>query len=141
MSKNIDKDGLIAYLNLSSKIADYESLLYGSEKELERNELKINDLVSRQNRIRFAEDQRDLFREQIESVLMILVELHQNINFDVNLYFDLVYNLMILVYDRVVSLEKEQPSIASMLKDIGIDDYIKQKIKALLNHTCGGGCG
>lgn len=141
MSKNIDRNGLIAYLNLSSKIADYESLLYSSEKELEKNELKINDLVSRQNRIRFAEDQADLFREQMESLLMILAEHYQDLGFDVNLYFDLVYNLMILEYDRLVNLEKEQPSIAAMLKNIGIDDYIKQKIKALLNHTCGGGCG
>ena len=141
MSNKIDKRKLEDYFNLSKEIAEFESRLYGSAKELEKNEFKISELVKRQNLIRFDENQNDLFREQLESVLRLLAEHFENFGFDNNLYFDLVYNLMVLDYDKFISLDKEQVDIASMLKKIGIDDHIKEKTKALLTHTCGGGCG
>jgi len=137
-SRIIDEKGLKRYISLSKEILQCESMLYESEEELSKNEFKIAGLLDKQNKIRFDEDDNDFFREQLETVLRLLAANFEDFGFDHNLYFDLVYNLMLREYERVISLDKEDDSVAFMLEKIGIDEDIKEKMKAFLAHECGG---
>ena len=139
-SRKIDKTELRNYLGLLSEMAGYEAKLYESIDDLEKNELKISELIERQNKIRYNEDQEDLFREQLEPVIRLLADNYEEFGFDYRLYFDLVYNLMFLEYNRVIRMDQEDQNVSVMLEKIGIDEEIKQKAKAVLTHRCGGEC-
>jgi hypothetical protein len=133
------------YFDYSKEIADRESTLYESVDQLSQEELKIDQVVAAQNRIRFDENENDLFREQLETVITILADGFKGFGFAYDLYFDLVYNLLLLEYEKLDRLSSEK-GVAYMLDEIGITDHLKTKVKALLDHEdemtegCGG-CG
>ena len=138
-SRKINVEDLKSYFYHSKKISDYESGLYESGDQLSQEEFKINKVIEEQNSIRFDEDENDLFRDQLESVIQILSNSYKEIGFEYDLYFDLVYNLLLLEYDRLEMLSNEA-SVVNMLDEIGISGHIKNKVKALLDHEKEG-CG
>ena len=75
----------------------------------------------------------------LKSIIKALAVNYKNFGFDYNLYFDLVYNLMFLEYETVEKLY-HLDGVADMLVDIGIDQYMRDRIKGLLEHEEGGGC-
>ncbi len=132
-SEEIRKEDIKAYLELSKEIADRESTLYESENQLSHEEFKINDIVAKQNKVRFDKNGKDLFRIHLETVIKLLADNFEEFGFEHDLYYDLVYNLMVLEYDRFDQIGNEK-RVAFMLKEIGISEHIKQKVKALLDH-------
>jgi hypothetical protein len=112
---------------------DSEATLYEAGEQLDQEALKIDELTEEQNRIRFDENENDLFSAQMEDVIRFLVKSFGQDNFDNNLYFNLVYNLMLLEYDRFDKIDKEE-SIARMIKAVGVTGDIKNKVKELLDH-------
>lgn len=138
-NKTIKAEDLKRYFDYSRMIANYESVLYESGDQLSQEEFKIDAVIDKQNKIRFDEDENDLFRDQLETVINILANSYKEIGFEYDLYFDLVYNLMLLDYERLDLLSNEA-GVALMLDDIGISGHIKDKVKALLDHE-EEGCG
>jgi hypothetical protein len=96
-------------------------------------------VIDEQNRIRFDKNENDLFRDQVETVIKILTDNYKGLGFEYDLYFDLVYNLLLLEYDRLDMLSNEV-GVGNMLDEIGISGNIKNKVKALLDHE-EEGCG
>ena len=90
-------------------------------------------MIAAQNRIRFDENENDLFRGQVETVIKILADGFKDFGFAYDLYFDLVYNLLLLEYDRLDRLGNEA-GVAYMLDEIGISGHITDKVKAFLDH-------
>jgi hypothetical protein len=135
----IAAEDLKRYLYYSQQIANFESTLYESGDKLSQEEFKINSVIDEQNRIRFDEKENDLFRDQLETVVKILADNYKDMGFEYDLYFDLVYNLLLLEYDRMNMLAKED-GVGHMLDEIGISGHIENKVKALLDHE-EGGCG
>jgi len=129
----INAEDIKRYLAYSKEISDHESTLYESGDELSQRELKIDEVVAAQNRIRFDENENDLFRDQIETVITILADGFKDFGFAYDLYFDLVYNLLLLEYEKLDRLSSEK-GVAYMLDEIGITDHLKNKVKALLDH-------
>ncbi len=138
--RTITENDLKDYFTYSKEIAELESTIYEPGRELSQEESKIDDVVIAQNKIRYYENENDYFRDQLESVIRILVSKYKEFDFDRNIYFDLVYNLLFLEYDRFEKLICED-GINEMLFEIGIDDHLKGKVKELLDHEKGGGCG
>jgi hypothetical protein len=134
----IAAEDLKRYLSYSQQIAHFESTLYESGDKLSQEEFKINSVIDEQNRIRFDEKENDLFRDQLETVVKILADNYKDMGFEYDLYFDLVYNLLLLEYDRMNMLAKED-GVGHMLDEIGISGHIENKVKALLDHEEGGG--
>ena len=137
-NRKITAEDIKRYLDYSKEIEDRESTLYDSENQLSQEEFKIDHVVAAQNKIRFDENENDLFRDQVETVIRVLAHSFRDFGFEYNLYFDLVYNLMLLEYDRLDRLSNED-DVATMLNEIGISGQIKDKAKALLDHE--NGCG
>jgi hypothetical protein len=132
-NEEIRKEDIKDYLELSKEIADRESTLYESDGQLSHEEFKINDVVAEQNKIRFDKNEEDLFRIHLETVIRLLADNFEEFGFEHDLYYDLVYNLMVLEYDRLDQIGNEE-RVAFMLKEIGINEHIRQKVKALLDH-------
>ncbi len=131
----ISKENMKDYLDFSKEIAERESTLYESGDQLSQEEFKINDVVAEQNKIRFSDNEEDLFRIHLETVIRLLADNFEEFGFDYDLYYDLVYNLMILENDRFEQIDDEE-RVAYMMQEIGISEHIKQKVKALLDHEC-----
>ncbi len=129
----LSSDDVKNYCVYSKEIADLESTLYEPGRELEKEESKITDVVAAQNKIRFDEDEKDLFRDQAETVIRTLTANYKEFGFDFNIYFDLVYNLLLHEYERVDKLLNED-GVAAMFYAIGISDDLKNKVKLLLDH-------
>lgn len=138
--RTINTEDIKRYFAFSKEIDALESTLYVPGNELNREESKITDVVEEQNKIRFDEDEKDLFRDQLENVILTLTSNYKEFGFDRNIYFDLVYNLLFLEYDRFEKLIREN-GVNEMLYEIGIDDYLKGRVKALLDAEKEGGCG
>jgi hypothetical protein len=138
-NRTITADDLKRYFSYSERISDFESTLYESGDKLSQEEFKINSVIDEQNRIRFDENENDLFRDQLETVTKILADNYKDMGFEYDLYFDLVYNLLLLEYDRLNILAKDV-GVAHMLDKIGISGHINDKVKALLDHEKEG-CG
>jgi len=136
----LSPDDIKSYFAYSKEIAELESTIYEPGRELTLEESKITDVVAAQNKIRFEEDEKDIFRDQLENVIRTLASNYKEFGFDGNLYFDLVYNLLFLEYDRFEKLTSED-RINEMLCEIGIDDYLKGRVKSLLDSEKEGGCG
>src|SRR4030042_6423751 len=100
-NRKITAEDIKRYLDYSKEIEDRESTLYESGDQLSEEEFKINDLVAEQNKIRFNKNENDLFRDQVETVIRVLANSFRDFGFEYNLYFDLVYNLMLLEYNRL----------------------------------------
>ena len=138
--RTLSTEDIKKYFAFSKEIDALESNLYVPGKELSREESKITEVVEEQNKIRFDKDEKDLFRDQLENVIKTLASNYKEFGFDRNIYFDLVYNLLFLEYERFEKLIRED-GVSEMLYEIGIDDYLKERVKALLEHEKGGGCG
>jgi hypothetical protein len=138
--KTVAEEDIRNYLAYSKEINEIESTLYESGDELSQEESRIEKIVKSQNKIRFDNDEKDIFRDQLEHVIRTLASNYKNYDFEHNIYFDLVYNLLLLEYDRFETLIRED-GINKMLQDIGIDEHLKGRIKALLDHEKEGGCG
>ncbi len=136
----VNSSDIKSYFTYSKKIEELESTIYEPDRELSQEESKITDLITAQNKIRFDDDEKDLFRDQLENVIRTLTSNYKDFGFDRNIYFDLVYNLLFLEYDRFEELCKED-GVNEMLYAIGIENHLKEKIKSLLEHEKGGGCG
>ncbi len=132
-NEEIRKEDIKDYLELSKEIAERESTLYESDGQLSHEEFKINDVVAEQNKIRFDKNEEDLFRIHLETVIRLLADNFEEFGFEHDLYYDLVYNLMVLEYNRFDQIGNEE-RVAFMLKEIGINEHIRQKVKALLDH-------
>jgi len=140
-NRTITAEDLKKYFSYSETISDFESTLYESGDQLNQEEFKINNVIDEQNRTRFDENENDLFRDQLETVMKILADNYKVMGFEYDLYFDLVYNLLLLEYDRMNMLADEA-GVEHMLDEIGISGRINDKVKALLDHEKeGGGCG
>jgi hypothetical protein len=140
-NRTITAEDLKKYFSYSETISDFESTLYESGDQLNQEEFKINSVIDEQNRTRFDENENDLFRDQLETVIKILADNYKDMGFEYDLYFDLVYNLLLLEYDRMNMLANED-GVGHMLDEIGISGHIDDKVKALLDHEKeGGGCG
>lgn len=138
-NKIINASDLKNYFDHSSKIAELEETIYETGDKLSQEEFKIENVVAAQNSIRFDENGNDLFRDQVENVIMTLAANYKVYGFENELYFDLVYNLLIQEHDRLEKLIKDG-GVSSMLEDLKITDHLKQRIKALLDHEREG-CG
>jgi hypothetical protein len=138
-NKMISANDLKSYFGHSKKIAELEATLYETGNKLSQEESKIENVVSAQNKIRFDDNGNDLFRDQVENVIQTLAANYKVYGFDKELYFDLVYNLLMQEYERVEKLIKED-GVSNMLQDLKITDHLKEKIKALLDHEKEG-CG
>ncbi len=138
--RTITETDLKDYFTYSKEIAELESTIYEQDRELSQEESKIDDVVIAQNKIRYDDDENDHFRDQLEHVVRTLTSKYKEFGFDHNIYFDLVYNLLFLEYDRFEKLTHEE-GINEMLSDVGLDDHLKGKIKDLLDHEKEGGCG
>ena len=139
-SRTIDIEDLKRFFSYSETISAFESTLYESGDRLSQEEFKINSVIDDQNRIRFDENENDLFRDQLETIVKILADNYEDLGFEYDLYFDLVYNLLLLEYDRMNVLADED-GVGHMLEEIGISGHINKKVKALLDHEEEGGCG
>ena len=131
--RSVSAEDIRSYFAHSKEIADLESTLYESGNELSQEESKITAVVAAQNKIRFDEDDNDLFRDQLETVIRTLTANYKEFGFDYNLYFDLVYNLLLLEYERVDKLTEED-GVEAMFYDIEIHEHLKGKVKSLLDH-------
>ncbi len=129
----VSSDDIRSYFVYSNDIKKLESNLYESGSDLTQEESKITNLVAAQNKIRFGEDEKDLFREQVETVIKTLASNYKEFGLDHNLYFDLVYNLLFLEYERVDKLTNED-GVKTMFHEIGIRNDLKEKVKSLLDH-------
>ena len=129
----INAEDIRKYFAYSKEIADHESTLYESGDRLSQREYKIDRVLEAQNRIRFDENENDLFRDQAEKVIKILADGFKDFGFENDLYFDLVYNLLLLEYDRLDRMS-DDTNVAYMFEEIGISGHIKDKVKALLDH-------
>lgn len=138
-NRTITAEDLKRYFSYSETISGFESTLYESGDRLSQKEFRINSVIDEQNRIRFDKNENDLFRDQVETVIKILADNYKGIGFEYDLYFDLVYNLLLLEYDRLDMLSNEA-GVGHMLDEIGISGNIKNKVKALLDHE-EEGCG
>lgn len=138
-NRTITAEDLKRYFSYSETISGFESTLYESGDQLSQKEFRINSVIDEQNRIRFDKNENDLFRDQVETVIKILADNYKGIGFEYDLYFDLVYNLLLLEYDRLDMLSNEA-GVGHMLDEIGISGNIKNKVKALLDHE-EEGCG
>ena len=136
MERIIGSEELRNYIALSEKMAEMESKLYEAGDQLSQEEFKIEQVMAQQNKIRFDEQENDLFRKQMESILKTLAANYKDFGFDNNLYFDLVYNLIFLEFEKFDSLYQAD-GVKDMLTDIGIDQYMRDRIKGLLEHECG----
>ena len=121
------------YLRIAKEMEDREDDLYETGEALEQEELKIDGLAAEQDRIRFDDQGRDLFRDHTEDVIRFLARSFEQGDFNHNLYFNLAYNLLILEYDRFDKIDRQEP-IARMMKAIGITGHIKNRVKELLDH-------
>jgi len=130
--RTITENDVKNYLRIAKQMEDREGTLYETGEELDHEALSIDKLTAEQNRIRFDEDENDLFRDQMEDVIGFLVKSFGRDDFDNNLYFNLIYNLMLLEYDRFDKIDKEEP-IARMMKAVGVTGHIKNKVKDLLD--------
>ena len=137
--KVISAGDLKKYFAYSKEIAELESTLYESGDKLSQVELKIENVVAEQDKIRFDEDGNDLFRDQVKTVIPTLAANYKAFGFDNDLYFDLVYNLLIQEHERVEKLIKDD-GVASMFDHIKITDYLNERVKALLDHEKEGSC-
>ncbi len=131
--RSVNLDDIRSYFVYSNDIKNLESTLYESGKDLTQEESKITNLVAAQNKIRFGEDEKDRFRDQVETVIRALALKYKRFGFDHNLYFDLVYNLLFLEYERVDKLTNED-GVKTMFHEIGIRKDLKEKVKSLLDH-------
>ena len=138
-NRTITAEDLKRYFSYSETISHFESTLYESGDQLSQKEFRINSVIDEQNRIRFDKNENDLFRDQVETVIKILTDNYKGLGFEYDLYFDLVYNLLLLEYDRLDMLSNEV-GVGNMLDEIGISGNIKNKVKALLDHE-EEGCG
>jgi len=132
-NSKIGVEDIKKYFDYSKEIADREATLYENEDQISQEELRIDQVVAEQNRIRFDENENDFFRDQVETVIKILADHFEEFGYGYDLYFDLVYNLLLLEYERVDLLSNEE-SVAYMFNQIGINDDLKNKVKALLDH-------
>ncbi len=132
-NRSINVEDIRKYFDFSKEIEDRESVLYESGDKLSQKEYKINEVVAAQNKIRFDDNENDLFRDQVETVITNLADKFKEFGFEYSLYFDLVYNLLMLEYDRIDRLSKEE-GVAYMLNEIGISGHIKDKVRSLLEH-------
>lgn len=132
--KTINADDIKRYLSFSHDIAEMEATLYESGDKLDQEESKINDLVAEQDKIRFDQDENDLFSDQLETVIEILAANYKEYGFDYNLYFDLVYNLLLLEYGKMDQLKNRNKVVADMFDDIEITGHLKDRVKSLLDH-------
>ncbi len=132
-NRAITENDVRNYLRIAEQMEDRESTLYEAGEQLDQEALKIDKLTAEQNRIRFDENENDLFRDQMEAVIRFLGKSFGQDDFENNLYFNLVYNLMLLEYDRFDKIDTEE-SIARMMKAVGVTGDIKNKVKELLDH-------
>ena len=132
-NRTISENDVRNYLRIAKLMEDSEATLYEAGEQLDQEALKIDKLTEEQNRIRFDENENDLFSAQMEDVIRFLGKSFGQDDFDNNLYFNLVYNLMLLEYDRFDKIDKEE-SIARMIKAVGVTTDIKNKVKELLDH-------
>ena len=132
-NRTISENDIRNYLSIAKQMEDSEATLYEAGEQLDQEALKIDKLTEDQNRIRFDENENDLFRNQMEDVIRFLVKSFGQDDFENDLYFNLVYNLMLLEYDRFDKIDKEE-SIARMIKAVGVTGDIKNKVKELLDH-------
>jgi len=132
--KIISDEDIKRYLSFSKKIADLEETLYESGNQLDKEESRISNLVAEQNKIRFDKDDNDLFGDQLETVISTLAKSYREFGFDYNLYFDLVYNLLLLDYERMDRLKNRNKGVADLFDDIKISGHLKDKVKSLLDH-------
>jgi hypothetical protein len=132
--KTINADDIKRYLTFSNNIAEMEETLYESGDKLDQEESKINDLAAEQDKIRFDQDENDLFIKQLETVIETLAANYKEYGFDYNLYFDLVYNLLLLEYGRMDQLKNRNKVVADMFDDIEITGHLKGRVKSLLDH-------
>ncbi len=130
-NRTITENDVKNYLSIAKQMEDREATLYEAGEQLDQEALKIDKLAAEQNRIRF-DNENDLFRDQMEDVIGSLVKSFGRDDFENNLYFNLVYNLMLLEYDRFDKIDKEEP-IARMMKAVGVTRHIKNKVKELLD--------
>jgi len=131
-NRTITENDVRNYLSIAKQMEDREYTLYEAGDQLDQEALKIDDLTAEQNRIRFDENENDLFRDQIEDVIRFLGKSFGQDDFENNLYFNLIYNLMLLEYDRFDKIDKEE-SISRMMKAVGVTGHIKNKVKELLD--------
>ena len=131
-NRTITEHDVRNYLRIAKQMEDREATLYETGEELDHEALEIDELTAEQNRIRFDEDENDLFRDQMEDVIGFLVKSFGRDDFEKNLYFNLLYNLMLLEYDRFDKIDKEEP-IARMMKAVGVTGHIKIRVKELLD--------
>jgi hypothetical protein len=132
-NRTISENDVRIYLRIAKQMEDSEATLYEAGEQLDQEALKIDKLTEEQNRIRFDENENDLFSAQMEDVIRFLGKSFGQDDFENNLYFNLVYNLMLLEYDRFDKIDKEEP-IARMVKAVGVTTDIKNKVKELLDH-------
>ena len=132
--RTISAEDIKRYLSFSKEIDDMEATLYESTNQLDQEESKINNLVAEQNKIRFDKDENDLFGDQLETVIGIPAENYRDFGFDYNLYFDLVYNLLLLDYEKMDQLKNRDKGVDDMFDDIEISGHLKDKVKSLLDH-------
>ena len=132
-NRTISENDVRDYLRIAKLMEDSEATLYETGEQLDQEALKIDKLTEEQNRIRFDENENDLFSAQMEDVIRFLGKSFGQDDFENNLYFNLVYNLMLLEYDRFDKIDKEE-SIARMIKAVGVTTDIKNKVKELLDH-------
>ena len=132
--RTINAEDIKRYMSFSDDIDKMEATLYESGDKLDQEESKINDLVAEQNKIRFDQDENDLFRDQLETVIESLAINYKKFGFDYNLYFDLVYNLLLLEYEKMDQLKTRNRLVAEMFDDIAITGHLKDKVKSLLDH-------
>jgi len=131
-NRTITENDVRNYLRIAKQREDSESTLYEAGEQHDQEELKIDKLTAEHNRIRFDENENDLFRDQMEDVIKFLTKSFGQNDFENNLYFNLFYNLMLLEYDRFDKIDKEE-SIARMIKAFGVTGHIKNKVKELLD--------
>jgi hypothetical protein len=132
--RTISAEDLKRYLSFSKEIDGLEETLYESGKQLDDEESRINNVVAEQNKIRFDKDENDIFGDQLETVIETLAENYREFGFDYNLYFDLVYNLLLLDYEKMDQLKNRNKGVADMFDDIEISGHLKDKVKSLLDH-------
>ena len=131
-NRTITENDVRNYLRLAKQMEDRESNLYEAGEQLDQEALKIDKINAEQNRIRFDDNGNDLFRDQMEDVIRFLCKSFGQDDIENNLYFNLVYNLMLLEYDRFDKIDKEEP-ISRMMKAVGVTGHIKNKVKELLD--------
>ncbi len=131
-NRTITENDVRNYLHIAKQIEDHESTLYEAGEQLDQEALQLDKLSAEQNLIRFDENEKDLFRDQMEDVIRFLGKSFGQDDFEKNLYFNLVYNLMFLEYDRFDKIDKEEP-ISRMTKAVGVTGHIKKRVKELLD--------